>query len=164
MSFIIAAPSGHEPVDQWDALYNEIAPKYGIEPNLCKAHVEYESDGNATAIGSSGRGLGLGQIDAGTYKDAEGKWWYASAHGKTDQILDPSVNLMIMCRDFLAPLKAAFAPNIQARIAGYNAGIDAVQTALADGTPFVQVTYSPDYIRNVLRAYQWFDSQSGQTT
>ena len=157
---VLACNSFHENLDAYNDLFNTIAPKFGIEPNLVKAHCEYESNGDAKVVGGSGRGLGLMQIDYGTYKDDDGKWWYSSVHGRTDQIFEPSINIMIACRDFLAPLKVAFPENLLARIAGYNAGIGAVETALEHGTPLSQVTYDPNYVRNILRAFDWFDELS----
>lgn len=153
----LAQSSGHPALDTWDALLNSIAPKYNVPPNLAKAHMEYESDGDPTVIGSSGRGCGLMQIDYGTYWNGE-VWCYTGPNGTTDNIMDPETNILIACRDFIKPNIDAFGiNNLDAVIAAYNAGIGPVMKAIKDGTPLTKVTFRPWYISSVEGAYRFFE-------
>jgi soluble lytic murein transglycosylase-like protein len=165
LNLIAAVSSNHPALDTWDALINDWASAFDVPPNLVKAHMEYESDGNPNAIGSSGRGCGLMQIDYGTYQDAQGNWIYTSAHGTTapGQIFDPSANIKIACRDFIAPSIAAFGENIDAVIAAYNAGIGVVQAALRNNTDLTTVTFRPWYIPSVRSAYEWYCANATRT-
>jgi len=159
LDHIRAISSGHPNIDQWDGLLNEIAPQFGVPPNLAKAHIEYESDGDPNVVGSSGRGLGLMQIDYGTLKSPSG-WVYVSQHGVCTTPFDPAINIKIGCRDFIAPNIAAFGDNLEAIVAAYNAGISAVQRAIERGSPMRTVTTDPNYVANVGTAYLWFCSQA----
>lgn len=157
---VLCGPSQHAPVDRWNDLINQVAPPFGVPPNLVKAHMEYESDGDPTIVGSSGRGLGLMQIDYGTAQDGTGRWYYSSAHGKTYDIFDPQINIMIACRDFIQPAMAAFPANLDAVIAAYNAGIDVVATACSSGGDLTTVTFRPWYIPSVRNAFSFFNGLS----
>lgn len=154
-----ATASGHPSLDAWSNLINEIAPKFAVPPNLVKAHMEYESGGDPKIIGSSGRGLGLMQIDYNTFQ-ADGKWVYAGQYGLCTNPFDPHSNITIACRDFIAPNISAFGDNVAAVIAAYNAGIEAVRLALARGSDISHVTTDPHYVANVGVAYHWFCTEA----
>lgn len=156
---IACSPSGHHSLDHWNALINAIAPKHGVPPNLVKAHMEYESDGNPSVVGGSGRGLGLMQIDYGTYK-LGGVWWYAGPNGTTNAIFDPANNILIACRDFIAPAMQAFPDNLDAVVAAYNAGIGPVQAAIDRGDSVTTVTFRPWYVPSITAAFSYFNAQS----
>jgi hypothetical protein len=99
------------------------------------------------------------QIDYNTFK-ADGKWVYAGQNGLCTHPFDPGANLVIACRDFIAPNISAFGDNVAAVIAAYNAGIDKVNLALARGSDVSRTTYDPHYVANVGVAYHWFCTEA----
>lgn len=155
---ILAVAANHPHIDRWDDLVNAIAPKYGVPPNLVKAFMVAESGGDPNVVGGSGRGLGLMQIDYGTAKDASGKWYYSGPNGKTYEIFKPDVNITIACRDFIAHSLKTFPTNLGAVVAAFNAGDNAVATAILHGTPLEHVTYAPWYIPRVTAAFSFFNT------
>jgi soluble lytic murein transglycosylase-like protein len=157
---IAATNAAHPGIDAWNGLFNSIAPEWNVPPNLVKAHCLYESGGNPTAIGFTGRGLGLMQLDAGTFLDGAG-WKYAAPSGQVyNKPLDPATNIEIACRDFIAKNMAAFPTNLDAVIAAYNAGIGRVSNAVETGKDPASVTYDPHYVANVRNAYSWLNATS----
>ena len=157
---VLATTSSHASIDRWDDIVNAIAPKYFVPPNLVKAHMLYESGGDPNIVGASGRGLGLMQIDWGTSKNWFGRWFYSGPNGKTYDIFKPEVNILIACRDFIAPNMVAFPHNLDACIAAFNAGIGPVEDAIASGRNLTKVTYDPAYIENVSHAFAWLNGTS----
>ena len=142
--------AGHPSLDRWNDLINEIAPQYNVPPNLVKAHMEYESSGDANVV-SFDQGCGLMQITSGVTKVGE-LYLYGG-----ENILDPRRNITVACRNFIAPAIKAFPGNLDAVIAAYNAGIGAVSHALAEGKDPSAVTYSVRYTFKVRDAYSWFN-------
>lgn len=146
---VLASDSQHPALDRWNSILNAMAPIFGVPPNLVKAHMLYESGGDATII-SSDLGYGLMQITSGV------------VNGQYNglNILDPFTNIKVACRDFIAPAMRAFPTNLEAVVASYNAGIGAVEAGLANGTDLTKVTYATWYIPNVVNAYSWLNKQS----
>lgn len=155
---VIACEANHPQIDRWNDLVNEIAPTYNVPPNLVKAFMVAESGGDPNVVGGSGRGLGLMQIDYGTAQNAEGKWFYAGPNGTTYDIFDPRTNILIACRDFIAPSLRAFPHNLDAVVAAYNAGDGAVATAILHGRDLTSVTFAPWYIPRVTAAFSYFNT------
>jgi soluble lytic murein transglycosylase-like protein len=152
---IAATTSGHPGVDRWNSLYNSIAPRYGVPPNLLKAHVLYESGGDPNIVGSiPPPGCGLAQITSGV-NQSNGEFLYEGAN-----ILDPAFNLTVACKNFIKPNIEAFPNNIDAVVAAFNAGISAVQQALSEGRDPSTATYGAWYVPAVTGAYTWFCEQS----
>jgi len=50
-----------QPVNQWDSLITEAAQRYGVPPNMIKAVMQFESNGNPRAVSPSGA-IGLMQV------------------------------------------------------------------------------------------------------
>jgi soluble lytic murein transglycosylase-like protein len=154
---IPATASLHAGVDAWNNALNGIAVPLKVPPNLAKAHMLYESGGNASALGYTGRGCGLMQIDYGTYQISDGTWYYKGPSSPMGEPIFPAeFNIRVGCADFIAANVAAFPSDIEACVAAYNAGIAAVQAALEAGTDLRTVTTDPLYIAHVVGAYEWF--------
>ena len=152
--------AGHAGVDVWSTTFNNVAPKFGVPPNLVKAHCLYESGGNWRAIGFTGRGIGLMQLDFGTFLNGT-VWNYKAPDGTiVTTPFDTITNITIACRDFIAPAMKAFPDNLDAVVASYNAGVPAVQKELARGGLPANVTFDPWYVRNVTGAFAWFNETS----
>ena len=156
---VVAVTSQHPSIDRWTDHVNLIAPKYGVPPNLVLALMLSESGGDPNIIGGSGRGLGLMQIDYGT-EYVNGRWQYAGPNGTTTQIFDPTINIMIACRDFIAPSMKAFPANLDAVVCSYNAGVGAVESAIAKGRDLATVTFASWYIPRVRDAFSWLNQNS----
>lgn len=146
---ILCSPSGHPALDKWNELINQVAPDHKVPPNLVKAIMMRESAGNPTVI-SGDLGYGLMQITSGV----------VNAKYNGVDILNPFTNIKVACRDFIAPLMEEFPDNLDAVIAGYNAGGGAVASALRHGTPLTSVTYALDYIGTIACAYSFFNATS----
>ncbi len=159
----LARFSGHPGIDRWNDLLNELAPQYDVPPNLAKAHILYESGGDPNIIGGSGRGLGLMQIDYGTNQVVTSAgatiWIYDGPNGRCATPFDPRDNILIGCRDFIKENLSAFPDDLNAAIAAYNAGIEAVQKALAEGLTLVAPIVTDSlYVPHVREAYEWLCS------
>lgn len=153
LDMIEATKAGHPGVDQWNTLINKYAPQYGVPPNLLKAHVLYESGGDANVV-SFDQGCGLCQITSGVTKQ-NGMYLYQGSN-----ILAPGYNLTVACKNFIKPNIEAFPNDLDAIIAAFNAGIGAVRNAIKHGTPMTEVTYGEWYVPSVRGAYQWFCAQA----
>jgi soluble lytic murein transglycosylase-like protein len=154
LDFVNAIPSGHDGVDQWNSLWNQIPPQFGVPPNLAKAFCLYESGGNASAMNLRDGGSGLMQI---TYNVVHPNGYATPPHLYQGQdVMDPSYNVMVSCRDFIKPSINTFGDNLDAIIASYNAGPGRVQDALNAGTDLTTITFKPWYIPSVRNAYEWF--------
>lgn len=149
---VAASGAGHPGVDRWDDIVNKVAPQFSVPPNLVKAHMLYESGGDPSVI-SGDQGCGLMQITYGVV-EKNGVYLYGG-----EDILDPEYNVTVACRDFISKNIKAFPDNLDAIVAAYNAGIGAVQNALAAGRNLTKVTYDPNYIANVTNAYAWLCKQ-----
>ena len=148
---VLCSASGHPGIDRWDSLINKIAPQYGVPPNLCKAHILYESGGDPNVVGKiPPPGYGLLQITSGV---VDGKY-------NGENILDPYTNIKVGCRDFIAPLIRAFPTNLAAVIAGFNAGPGAEDTAIADGLSPATTTYGAWYVPAVQNAFSFLNATS----
>ncbi len=157
------APAGHPGIDMWNGAINAQALPIEVSPNLVKAHMLYESGGNAQAFHDEGdgtAGCGLMQITENTSL-VNGMWFYtgAASGGHPLPIFPTDFNIKVGVMDFIRWNMAAFPDNLEACVAAYNAGIGAVQKALANGTDLTKVTYDPLYIEHVAGAYKWFVSQ-----
>jgi soluble lytic murein transglycosylase-like protein len=158
---VAATESGHPAVDQWNAVFNDVAAwsvtnaDAPVPPNLLKAICEYESGGDATIVGQTQPpGIGLMQITTGAYQ-SNGEWLY-SFQGQAVPLVDPWWNVKIAAHDFIAPAILAFPGYLDAVIAAYNAGVSAVEQAVADGRGPSSVTYNPDYVTNVRNAFAFY--------
>ena len=147
---ILCSVAGHPAVDRWNDLINEIAPTFSVPPNLVKAHMLYESGGDPNIV-SGDMGYGLMQITSGV----DGNGLYNGAN-----IIDPFTNIKVACRDFIAPLIHLFPGNLDAVIAGYNAGAGAVDRAIGAGLSPATTTYGAWYVPSVRGAYSFFNSAS----
>ena len=145
--------SNEPALDRWNGLINEIAPLCDVPPNLVKAHIRYESNGDPNAINPKDNGAGLGQITYGVVVETKPDGSHAYLYqGKN--ILDPRYNIAVMCRDFIRPNIEAFPTNVDAVICAYNAGIPTVRRALRKGSPPLdQLTTDPKYIDHVSSAF-----------
>jgi soluble lytic murein transglycosylase-like protein len=155
LDFIQATNSQHPTVDKWNDLLNEICPAHKVPPNLVKAHILYESNGDPNVV-SFDDGCGLCQITAGVNVIGNGQDTKYIFQDR--DILDPAWNIEVACRFFIAPNLARFPDNLDAAIAAYNAGANAVEAALRGGKLPSTVTYDPQYVTHVRGAYYWFVS------
>ncbi|WP_051617722.1 lytic transglycosylase domain-containing protein [Desulfofundulus thermocisternus] len=104
-------PSG---AGRYDALFDRVAAKYGLEPALLKAVARVESSFNPHAVSPAGA-VGLMQLMPAT----------AAAMGVRNP-LDPGENLEGGAR-YLKSLLEKFNGNVELALAAYNAGPGAVQ-------------------------------------
>ncbi len=163
---VAASDSGHPNLDKWNDLLNEIAPKFGVPPNLAKAFIRHESNGNDRIIAALDGGCGLMQITYGVAWDhgvSEGRYTQAF-HPKWNgaDILDPRLNISVGCERFIKPAMEAFPDNLAAVVCSYNAGIGAAQHALSIGRDLTLVTYGAWYIPAVEDTYGFLNLLSHQ--
>lgn len=94
-------------------LPKQIAEQYGLDPDIVKAIIKIESNGNPQAVGDNGQSIGLMQIQP--------KWHKARIDrlGITD-LKDPKQNLTVGC-DILAELLDTYG-NYHMALAAYNTG------------------------------------------
>lgn len=147
--------SGHPSLDPWNDHINALSkildtPTMRVPRNLVKAHILFESGGNAHAVGRiEPLGFGLLQItfgvQAGLYNG--------------EAIMDPYTNIKVGIRDFILPNCRAFPNDIKRAIGAFNAGIGAMQDAIDPQLG----TYDPHYIPNVLQAYSWLVATAHKT-
>jgi soluble lytic murein transglycosylase-like protein len=125
-------------VMQWKPQIEAAAQKYGVNPALVAATIEWESGGNPNALSfDGGHGKGLMQID---------DRWHAFA--RQPNALDPAANIDYGTSMIASDLKS-FPGNLRAGIAAYNAGVGGVQGALSRGEDPSKATYSPGYIDGI---------------
>ena len=94
-------------------LPTQIAEQYGLDPDIVKAIIKIESNGDSKAVGDNGQSIGLMQIQP--------KWHKARMDrlGITD-LKDPKQNLTVGC-DILAELLDTYG-NYHMALAAYNTG------------------------------------------
>jgi soluble lytic murein transglycosylase-like protein len=131
------APENRPPRSQYDAIINDAAAAYGLDPALVHAVVRVESDYNPRARSSAGA-AGLMQLMAGT----------AARYGVTD-LFDPRQNVRAGARH-LRELLDVFDNDVELALAAYNAGAAAVERAGRRIPPYRETL---DYVPRVLRAY-----------
>lgn len=99
---------------QWRDLVAQIAPEYGVDPNLELAIIQQESGGDPNALSATGA-RGLTQLEPGT----------AAGLGVTNSF-DPAQNIRGGVQ-YIADQLRAFDGDVSKALAAYNAGPGAVQ-------------------------------------
>lgn len=121
------------------SLIEQVAPQYGLDPNLIKAQCWQESRGNPNAVSPAGA-KGLMQLMPATF---------AGMGYDPAQILDPEVNMNAGCR-YMAEQVKRFNGDISLALAAYNAGAGNV-IKYGGIPPFAE---TQNYVSIILGHYQ----------
>jgi soluble lytic murein transglycosylase-like protein len=121
----------------YQALIDEAAQAYGVDPALVHAVISVESAYNARAVSKRGA-AGLMQLMAKT----------AARYGVAD-IFDPAQNVRAGTQH-LQELLALFGNDVELALAAYNAGVQAVERHGRKIPPYPETL---QYVPRVLRAY-----------
>ena len=125
---------------QFDALIVRAARQHGVDPDLMRALIHWESGYDPRAVSSAGA-MGLGQLMPAT----------ASQLGVTDPF-DPEQNVDGATR-LMAQLLARYDGRVDLALAGYNAGAGAVDR-YGGIPPFAETQKHVQSVRALYEAYR----------
>ncbi len=129
--------------DSVSSLIDELAPKYGIDPNLAKAQAWAESGGNQSAVSKAGA-IGVFQLEPAT----------AAGLGVDPYSLSGNVEGGLK---YLSQMLSRFNGNTTLALAAYNAGPGNVNKYGGIVPPFPE---TQSYVRKILAAVGLVPDQS----
>ena len=137
----------HPNLKKYEALLNQAAQDFSLEPALLKAIMAAESGFNPTAVSPKGA-VGLMQIMPATAE----RYGVAADAKKTigQKLTDPKTNIRLAAR-YLRDLRGLFPNKPELVIASYNAGEGAVQKYRNTVPPFPETR---NYVQLVTQFYQ----------
>jgi peptidoglycan hydrolase-like protein with peptidoglycan-binding domain len=116
----------------------KIADETGVPAPIIAGIIAKESAGKADAVGSTGD-YGLMQINKRYNQDFVNNQDWS----------DPETNIRYGTEKFAAKIRS-FDGNIDNAVASYNAGNRGVREGLAEGRTLDQITFAPNYVRDIL--------------
>ncbi len=137
----------HPNLKKYEALLNQAAQDFSLEPALLKAIMAAESGFNPTAVSPKGA-VGLMQVMPATAE----RYGVAGDAKKTigQKLTDPKTNIRLAAR-YLRDLRALFPNKPELVIASYNAGEGAVQKYRNTVPPYPETR---NYVQLVTQFYQ----------
>lgn len=139
----------HPNLKKYDAVLNQSAREFAVEPALLKAIMAAESGFNPTAVSPKGA-IGLMQIMPETAE----RYGVQGDKRKTIQqkLTDPKINIRLAAR-YLRDLQVLFPQRLELAIASYNAGERAVQKYHNQIPPYPETR---NYVQLVAQFYQLY--------
>jgi soluble lytic murein transglycosylase-like protein len=152
---LFRALSQHPNLKKYEALLNQAAQEFALDPALLKAIMAAESGFNPTALSPKGA-VGLMQLMPSTAQ----RYGLQGDRKQSIQqkLTDPRTNIRLSAR-YLRDLYALFPRQLELVIASYNAGEHAVQKYQNKIPPYPETR---NYVQLVLQFHRFFKPQSGQ--
>jgi soluble lytic murein transglycosylase-like protein len=118
---------------KYDPLIENAAKQHGIDPDILRAVIHTESEGNSDAIGDGGKAVGLGQLHKAAAQDAGGRYY------SDEELKVPETNIDLTAR-YLKQLHTQFNgnsgdPDYSKAITAFNRGATAVKEQGAYDSP-----------------------------
>ncbi|WP_050463344.1 lytic transglycosylase domain-containing protein [Herbaspirillum autotrophicum] len=147
---------GHPNLKKYEALLNQSAQEFSLDPALLKAIMAAESGFNPAAVSPKGA-IGLMQI----MPDTAARYGVQSDRRKTVQqkLTDPRINIRLAAR-YLHDLQLLFPKRLELAIASYNAGEGAVQKYNNQIPPYPETR---NYVQLVAQFYQMYQPVAAVT-
>lgn len=139
----------HPNLKKYEAMLDQSAKEFSVEPALLKAIMAAESGFNPTAVSPKGA-IGLMQIMPETAE----RYGVQADRRKTIQqkLTDPKINIRLAAR-YLRDLQVLFPKRLELAIASYNAGERAVQKYNNQIPPYPETR---NYVQLVAQFYQLY--------
>jgi soluble lytic murein transglycosylase-like protein len=142
--------SQHPNLKKYEALLNQAAKDFSLEPALLKAVMAAESGFNPHAVSAKGA-VGLMQLMPGT---AQRYGLQANRQQSIqDKLTDPKTNIRLGAR-YLRDLQKMFTSRLELVIASYNAGEGAVQKYKNQIPPYPETRNYVQIVTQFYRIYQ----------
>ncbi|MCW5300017.1 lytic transglycosylase domain-containing protein [Herbaspirillum lusitanum] len=144
----------HPNLKKYEAMLDQSAKEFSVEPALLKAIMAAESGFNPTAVSPKGA-IGLMQIMPETAE----RYGVQGDRRKTIQqkLTDPKINIRLAAR-YLRDLQVLFPKRLELAIASYNAGERAVQKYNNQIPPYPETR---NYVQLVAQFYQLYQPGAG---